>query len=78
MLVAASYNAGPHRAERWIERFGDPRSYRIDVIDWIEHIPFTEPRNYVMRVAESLSVYRARLSGKAGPLNLGRVLKDGL
>ena len=33
----------------------------MDVIDWIETIPFKETRNYVMRVAESLPVYRARV-----------------
>ena len=74
MLVAASYNAGPHRAERWIERFGDPRSYRIDVIDWIEHIPFRETRNYVMRVTEGIPVYRARLNGGTGALRFHDLL----
>jgi len=37
------------------------------VIDWIEHLPFRETRNYVMRVAESLPVYRARLGQPALP-----------
>ena len=60
-LVAAGYNAGPGRPRRWIEELGDPRGADVDVIDWIEHIPFTETRNYVMRVGESLPVYRARL-----------------
>jgi len=65
ILIAAAYNAGPARPPRWIERFGDPRGKDIDaVVDWIEHIPFRETRNYVMRVAESLPIYRARL-GKA-------------
>jgi soluble lytic murein transglycosylase-like protein len=27
-------------------------------VDWIEQIPFSETRNYVQRVLESLSVYR--------------------
>ncbi len=64
VLMAAGYNAGPGRARQWIETLGDPRDESIDVIDWIEHIPFRETRNYVMRVTESLPVYRARL-GKA-------------
>ena len=42
----------------------------MDVIDWIEHIPFNETRNYVMRVAESLPVYRARLTGQPQRMNL--------
>lgn len=64
VMMAAGYNAGPSRPVRWMEIFGDPRRGQIDVIDWIEFIPFRETRNYVMRVAESLPVYRARL-GKA-------------
>jgi soluble lytic murein transglycosylase len=45
---------------------GDPRDPAVDVVDWIESIPFDETRNYIMRVAESLPVYRARLGGAAG------------
>lgn len=58
LLTLAGYNAGPHRATSWIERNGDPRHDRTDVIEWIEAIPFYETRNYVMRVAESVVVYR--------------------
>lgn len=65
ILVAAGYNAGPGRPRRWIEERGDPRSASVDLVDWIEMIPFTETRNYVMRVAESLPVYRARLGKPA-------------
>jgi soluble lytic murein transglycosylase len=61
VMMAAGYNAGPSRPDQWIERFGDPRGGAVDVVDWIEMIPFTETQNYVMRVAESLPVYRARL-----------------
>ncbi|MCG6904605.1 MAG: lytic transglycosylase domain-containing protein [Rhodobacter sp.] len=70
VLIAVGYNAGPHRARSWIEARGDPRDMDVDVVDWIEHIPFRETRNYVMRVAESLPVYRARLSGKVQPPGL--------
>lgn len=77
ILAFAGYNAGPHRAEAWIERFGDPRDSKIDQIDWIEHIPFRETRNYVMRVMESLHVYRARLKGKTPPLKLTQDLTRG-
>jgi len=70
LLIAAGYNAGPSRARRWIAELGDPRTNAVDVVDWIEHIPFRETRNYVMRVAESVPVYRARLAGKPQPLRL--------
>ncbi len=68
VMVAAGYNAGPGRPKSWMDRFGDPRKGEIDIIDWIEHIPFRETRNYVMRVTESLPVYRARLTGITGPI----------
>ena len=73
-LVAAGYNAGPGRVRRWIEEIGDPRSRRMDAIDWIEHIPYRETRNYVMRVAESVIVYRARLKGRPVQIDLSRRL----
>ncbi|MEO1379614.1 MAG: transglycosylase SLT domain-containing protein, partial [Pseudomonadota bacterium] len=61
IMMAAAYNAGPSRPSRWMDEFGDPRAGEIDIIDWIESIPFAETRNYVMRIAESVPIYRARL-----------------
>ena len=69
VMVSAGYNAGPGRPIRWMKKRGDPRKGQIDIVDWIEHIPFDETRNYVMRVAESLPVYRARLTGQTEPLS---------
>ncbi len=63
ILALISYNAGPGRARRWIEEFGDPRSPDIDQIDWVERIPYSETRNYVQRVLENTQVYRGRLAG---------------
>jgi len=74
VMIAAGYNAGPGRPRQWMDERGDPRRgftnpNPVDIVDWIEHIPFRETRNYVMRVTEGLAVYRARLSGQIGPVN---------
>lgn len=74
VMVSAAYNAGPTRPSRWMERNGDPREGGMDVIDWIEHIPFRETRNYVMRVAESLPIYRARLGRDPHPVPFSQEL----
>lgn len=77
VMMAAGYNAGPSRPARWMEQFGDPRKGEIDVVDWIEMIPFNETRNYVMRVTESLPVYRARLGRDPLPVPFSQELTDG-
>ena len=48
---------------RWLETMGDPRNGKIDMVDWIEMIPFRETRNYVQRIMEGVVVYRDRLNG---------------
>ncbi len=63
ILTFAAYNAGRGSVKKWIERYGDPRDPRIDAVDWVELIPFSETRNYVQRVMENLQVYRARFGG---------------
>lgn len=74
-LVASGYNAGPGRPRRWIDEHGDPRRPEVDVVDWVEMIPFTETRTYVMRVVESLVIYRAKLRGTPGPVRVTSELK---
>lgn len=59
-LVAAAYNAGPHRVYAWIRNFGT-----LDMDEFIEHIPFVETRNYVKRVARNYQIYSLLYRGKA-------------
>jgi soluble lytic murein transglycosylase len=63
ILTFAGYNAGPGRVHEWLSRYGDPRDPKVDPVDWVERIPFSETRNYVERVLENLQVYRVRLGG---------------
>lgn len=57
VLAIAAYNAGPGRVDEWIGKLGDPRTGQIDVVDFIESIPFAETRAYVKRVQSSYLVY---------------------
>ena len=63
IMTFAAYNAGRGRLKEWIGRFGDPRDPKVDPIDWVERIPFSETRNYVQRVLENVQVYRIRFGG---------------
>jgi soluble lytic murein transglycosylase len=77
VLAIASYNAGDFNARDWVGDWGDPRSSGVDVVDWIELIPFSETRNYVQRVMENLQVYRYRLAGQPTPITIQDDLKRG-
>jgi soluble lytic murein transglycosylase len=77
VLAAVSYNAGSSRAREWIGDWGDPRSRSVDVVDWVELIPFAETRNYVQRVMENLQVYRYRLAGAPVAIQIEEDLRRG-
>lgn len=77
VMAIAGYNAGPGRPTSWTAFCGDPRGGGTDPLDFIECIPFSETRNYVMRVMEGMQVYRARLGNGSGPLTLSADLKRG-
>ena len=57
--------------------YGDPRKPDVDPIDWIERIPFTETRRYVIKIMETLQLYRSRLSGPDKALHLVQDLNRG-
>lgn len=63
IMTFAAYNAGRGSVKKWIDRYGDPRDPKIDAVDWVELIPFSETRNYVQRIMENLQVYRTRFGG---------------
>ncbi len=73
-MIAAAYNAGPGRPNQWIKAYGDPRKGEIDIVDWVEMVPFRETQNYIMRVTESLPVYRARLGKDPLPIPFSKEL----
>jgi soluble lytic murein transglycosylase len=77
VLTLAAYNAGPGRVAEWIKDFGDPRAVSIDAIDWIERIPFTETRQYVQRIIESVQLYRCRLEDNKTAFQIAEDLHRG-
>jgi soluble lytic murein transglycosylase len=63
VLATASYNAGPHRVERWL-----PESGSEPAAIWIAGIPFRETRDYVQRVLAYSVIYDWRMRHPITPL----------
>jgi soluble lytic murein transglycosylase len=77
VMAVAGYNAGPGRPTQWSAYCGDPRGGTTDPLDFIECIPFSETRNYVMRVMEGMQMYRAKMHGGSAPITLSSDLRRG-
>jgi TolA-binding protein len=54
-LAIAAYNAGPHRVQTWLYRFGE-----YDYPLFVELIPFNETRNYVKKVLSYFYIHSGR------------------
>ncbi|AZL15709.1 lytic transglycosylase domain-containing protein [Rickettsiales endosymbiont of Stachyamoeba lipophora] len=59
VLTVASYNAGIGNVRKWLDQIGDPRELKTieELVDWMEHVPFAETRNYIQRVIENYHIY---------------------
>jgi soluble lytic murein transglycosylase len=51
-LALAAYNAGNTRVDRWLKEFGN-----VDMVEFVERIPFSETRGYVKQVLSNKSHY---------------------
>lgn len=60
ILASAAYNAGPNRVTRWLKESNG----QLDVVAFIESIPFTETRNYVKSVLVYDYIYELMLNHK--------------
>ncbi|MCF8462594.1 MAG: lytic transglycosylase domain-containing protein [Rickettsiaceae bacterium] len=64
LLATPSYNAGEHRIDSWIKRFGDPRQFTslYKIIDWMEQVPFEATRQYIQNVLQNIQIYNYKLN----------------
>ena len=59
VLSLASYNAGALNVNKWIEKNGNPQDMdkNEEIATWIEKIPFSQTRGYVVSILGSEMVY---------------------
>ncbi len=60
VYALCGYNAGPGNARKWI----DARDPDTDMDEFIENIPYPETRQYIKRILEYYSIYRALYEGE--------------
>ncbi|WP_144206679.1 transglycosylase SLT domain-containing protein [Shewanella donghaensis] len=61
VLATAAYNAGPHRVTRWLKESDG----KLDVMSFIETIPFKETREYVQAVISYRMIYQQQKGADA-------------
>lgn len=72
IIALCSYNTDPRNVQIWLQDYGDPRDKNVDVIEWIECIPFFETRSYVIRVLENITNYLVA----SGNANIAKALYE--
>jgi soluble lytic murein transglycosylase len=58
-LALAAYNAGDSRVDRWLQAFG-----KLDMVEFVEQIPFSETRNYVKQVLSNKAHYNILIQSR--------------
>jgi soluble lytic murein transglycosylase len=59
-LALAAYNAGDSRVDLWLQEFGN-----LDMVEFVEQIPFSETRGYVKQVLSNKAHYDLLTSSSA-------------
>lgn len=60
-LALAAYNAGDNRVDRWLQEFGN-----VDMVEFVERIPFSETRSYVKQVLSNRIHYQLHTAQNSG------------
>jgi hypothetical protein len=54
-LAVAAYHAGAGNVDKWLERYGDPRTGRLSNREWAARIPGPKTRAYTLKILGALA-----------------------